>query len=262
MTGRNKVVLYNKYGGVYQNGIYYDYAKKTEVAAVFMELALACFPKIITPSKLSREAKVSWNYANKIINEIIVFGDIIDPEDLQYITFSSRNKKPSMIDKASACHLLSLRAEEPGRPNRDYINELFLFNGTLVSSTQISRFFNSRFSHKGSFCKPTMIPVDKYRAQNLAKYKDFYDAIQVLPNRWRFNYLDECSIVNKQACAQMVRKDPLTGYIPFIAVSGDFRESFQVFACCTPDVKKKGPVITTYRKILVIQVPSFFLSPT
>ena len=54
--------------------------------------------------------------------------------------------------------------------------------------------------------------------------------------------MDEKSIVNKDILPKKVRRNPLTGYVPHISVSGDFRDAYNLFACISPDNTKSRAV--------------------
>ena len=50
--------------------------------------------------------------------------------------------------------------------------------------------------------------------------------------------MDEKHIVNKDTKPRKVRRDPLSGYVPFIPCSGNFRDAYNIFACISPDPSK------------------------
>ena len=116
---------------------------------------------------------------------------MVDPK----IIAASREKngKKHVLDKVDACCLLSLRAEDPGRSNLDYINKLFVETGQLASSATITRFFNTQFPHKGWFCKPNLILLDKFKLENLLKFKIFYDVVNSLPDNRSSTLLIRCT---------------------------------------------------------------------
>jgi hypothetical protein len=57
-----------------------------------------------------------------------------------------------------------------------------------------------------------------------------------------WNFLDEKHIVNKDAIPAKGRADPLTGYVDFIPVTGDFREAYNIFAVISGDPLKPRPI--------------------
>ena len=240
-TLKNGWIKKNEKGGFYQPGREYDFVQKCKVADIYISLLVSNFPKNVAVKDVSDEAKVSWRFAKKCIDEIDLHGDVIDPEQIklqrlqcQIITYK--------ITKIDEVFLLSMHAEEPRRPNVDYVTELLFHRGVDVTSQTIGNFFARRFDNKGTFVKPNLIPLDKWKLDNLAKFHDFFNTILELPDLTRYNWIDEKHIVNKDCLPNRVRRDPVTGYIPFIPVSGDFRDAYNVFACILPSEEKICPV--------------------
>jgi transposase len=57
-----------------------------------------------------------------------------------------------------------------------------------------------------------------------------------------WNFLDEKHVVNKDTLPNRVRVCPLTGQVPAIPVSGDFREAYNLFAIISTNPHKPYPV--------------------
>ena len=124
--------------------------------------------------------------------------------------------------------LLALRTEKPNRSNLDYIRELHRRNGTLVTSSFVTRWFKKRFNYPGSFRKPNIVPLDRFNTGNLLRYIDFCNVIDKFPDKTVLNFLDEKNIVNKDALPSKIRADPLTGFMHFIPISGDLHDAFNL----------------------------------
>jgi hypothetical protein len=78
---RNLVpLILNNNGGYYQPGRRYDFRTKMEVATVFADLWQVGVPAIPQISHLAKVAKVGWKYAAKVVDEIAITGDLIDPD--------------------------------------------------------------------------------------------------------------------------------------------------------------------------------------
>ena len=106
----------------------------------------------------------------------------------------------------------------------------------------VGKWFEKRFDHSGRFCKPNLVPKDKFRAANIVRYMEFCLVLEQLPNRTKFHWLDEKHLVNKDVEATKVRVDPLTGYIPCIMVNGDFRDAYNLVAIISACPTKEKPV--------------------
>ena len=95
--------------------------------------------------------------------------------------------------------LLALRAEKPARSNREYIVHLYTYYVTVVSSTFITEWFKTRFDHKGSFRKPNIVPLDKFRAENVIRFIEYKLKCQLLFDHSRFCFIDEKHLVNSDS---------------------------------------------------------------
>jgi transposase len=63
-------------------------------------------------------------------------------------------------------------------------------------------------------------------------------ALEQLPIRTKFHWLDEKHMLNKDVEPTKVRADPLTGYITCIYVNGNFRGSYNLFAIISVNPQK------------------------
>ena len=95
---------------------------------------------------------------------------------------------------------------------------------------------------------PCLIPVDKFNLRNLSCFKELYEAVTRLPDHTKYNFLDEKHLLNRDVYKAKVRQDPLTGYLPYIKVSGDFRDAFNLFACISTNTEKNLPVFYNIQK--------------
>jgi hypothetical protein len=109
--------------------------------------------------------------------------------------------------------LLSFRAGEGRRAIISYIHELFIAYGRVVSSSFISIWFNKRFGYSGRFKKPNLVPLDKFKNENIIKYLEYIQKMERLPDKTKFHFLDEKHLVNKDVLPNKTRADPLTGYM-------------------------------------------------
>jgi hypothetical protein len=69
--------------------------------------------------------------------------------------------------------LLSLCVGIPNRPNLDYCRELLAYNGTVISSSFVSVYFAKAWTLSGKYRKPDLIPLDKFRPENVLNFAHF-----------------------------------------------------------------------------------------
>jgi transposase len=200
------------------------------------------FPDAPSMTELAKKAQVSRKYACKVVNEMLSTGILIDPEILKRDRLNA--KQPSFnLSVDEEVFLLSLRTEKPSQSNLSYAKQLRDYSGTTVSPQYIGRWFETRFDHSGRFCKPNLVPKDKFKQENIVRYMEFWLILEQLPNRAKFHWLDEKHLVNKDVEAQKVRADPLTGYyIPCILVNGNFRDAYNLIAIVSACPTKARPV--------------------
>ena len=235
------LTLVNSNGGFYHPGRLYDLRTKMHVGHAYVSLFQENYP--IRPSirAVAKKAKVDRAYASKVIDELVLTGTLIDPDTI---------KQQRLAERVPAFHLsieeeiflLSLRVENPARPNYSYAQELRDLYGTTVTPQFIGKWFEKRFEHSGRFCKPNLVPKDKFRPENILRFMEFRMILEDLPDHSKFHWLDEKHMVNKDVEATKVRADPLTGHIPCIYVNGDFREAYNLFAIMSASPRKASPV--------------------
>jgi methionine salvage enolase-phosphatase E1 len=100
-----------------------------EVATVFADLWQVGFPVIPQISHVATVAKVSWKYAAKVVDEISITGDFIDP-DIQKVEQNLAREQGEFLSQEEEVFLLSLRAEDATRPLLDYVQILEEHYGT------------------------------------------------------------------------------------------------------------------------------------
>jgi hypothetical protein len=240
--------LKNRNGGTYSPGRLYSIEKKMEVKEAYFHLQQEMFPKPPSFRSVAIRAKVDKKYAGRVIREIHANGDITDPfviREANRLAIVHRGPGSKTLAVADQIFLLSLRAENPARPLRSYVLELSNQQGKLVSESTISLWFLKAFDHRGSFRKPNLIPLDKYRVGNIARYVEFMKLKDLISDHLRFNFVDEKHIVNKDTVPNKIRACPLTGRVDAIQVSGDFREAYSVIAVISANPTKDHPVAYT-----------------
>jgi hypothetical protein len=239
----------NVNGGTYVKGRMYTLERKTEVQDAYLELLQEMYPLRPTYHAIARRARVGYKYARQVAREVDAKnGSITDPDLIrEQIRLSNGPTRPGKktLSAADEIFLLSLRADNPARPLNSYVNELYHSRGVRISESTISRWFLTRFDYRGSFRKPNLVPLDKFRLENIARYKEFMDKKESITDHRRLIFLDEKHIVNKDTCPNLVRACPLTGRVSCIQVSGDFREAYSVIAAISANPTKAKPVAYT-----------------
>jgi transposase len=218
--------------------------KKLEISYLYLDLCYEKYPARPSQREFAARAKISTNYARKVIIELTNTGSLTDPE----VTNSDRireKEKVLYLDPAEELFMLALRAEKPARPNTDYVAQLYTFYGTMVSASFISLWFKTRFDHKGSFRKPNLVPLDKFRQENVIRFVEFKLKCKLLFDHSRFCFLDEKHLVNSDTVPKKQRRCPLTGRTDFISVSGDFRQTYNMIACISGNPLKKRHAVYT-----------------
>jgi hypothetical protein len=82
------------------------------------------------------------------------------------------------------------------------------------------------------------IPLDKFKRRNIVRFLEYNQKIELLCDHTMWNFLDEKHIVSHDALPKKGRADPLTGYIDYIPVTGDFREGYNIFAVVSANPDK------------------------
>jgi hypothetical protein len=92
--------------------------------------------------------------------------------------------------------------------------------GKSVSYQCIADWFRKRWDFDGNLKKANLVPLDKWKLENKVHYYEFVQKLRIFKDHSRFNFLDEKHVWNRDIYAKKVRKDPLTGKLPCIHVSG------------------------------------------
>ena len=228
-AGNGSPISVNGNGGFYELGRLYPLSKKWEVATVYLKLCEDNYPTIPSMSSLARHAGVSDKWAKKVIDELIETGQLENPNITKH-----DKKVPCGVGLDFTLEeenfLLSLRIECPFRPNTDYVNKLKDKYNRVISASTISEWFKKRYDYAGTYKVPNLVPIDKWRLRNAGRVMAYRAVMDMFPNHSKWNFLDEKHVVNKDVLPKKIRADPLTGYVDAIEVSGDFRESHNIFA--------------------------------
>ena len=136
------------------------------------------------------------------------------------------------LDEFDSAALLFLYLEEPSRCLRNYVEYLEALTGAVVSESTVSRFFRHAFPHRGGLCRPNLVPFDKFRPDNIEKALDYLSVIsKIAPERIKFG--DEKHLKGDEIFNRKVRRNPITGQVPEMLVTPDFRNRYNLTGFCS-----------------------------
>jgi transposase len=218
--------------------------KRLEIGYTYLEMCKEMFPERPTQQDLATHAKISRSYARKVIIELENTGSLTDPEATNSEKRRAKEKN-YYLDPTEELFLLALRSENPARPNQDYCTQLALYYGTSISPSFISDWFKTRFDHKGGFRKPNLVPLDKFRQENVIRFVEYKLKCAILTDKSRFCFVDEKHLVNQDSVPKKLRRCPVSGRMDFIPVSGDFRDTYNLICCISGNPRKTTNTVYT-----------------
>jgi hypothetical protein len=98
-----------------------------------------------------------------------------------------------------------------------------------ILASMILVWFRERYNYAGTYKVPNLVPMDKWRLRNAKRVMAYRAIMDMFPDHSKWNFLDEKHVVNNDLLPKKIRADPLTGYVDAIKVSGNFRESHNMF---------------------------------
>jgi transposase len=235
------LVWINEKGGYFQPGRMYQLPKKIKIAEIYLVLLEVRYPLHPSVMEVSDLGKVSWRFANLVISELRALGAVGDPELHRRV----KNNVLGPGQKLSTVHemfLLCLRTLDPARPLYNYVQELNNQFDKKVSPQSIADWFNKRWDNQGNLKRANLVPLDKWKPRNKLRYYEFVQKLRIYSDHSKYNFIDEKHIFNKDVYSTKVRKDPLTGKLPSIHVSGDFRKAYNIMAIISPNPEKDYPI--------------------
>ncbi|KAL7471199.1 hypothetical protein ACHAXS_011463 [Conticribra weissflogii] len=221
----------NNNGRVCCQGKAYGFEKKLQVVSAYFDALRINNDSRPNIKSLSESLGVSRKFVRKIEEELITHGRVLQPSEILTNRDCPRGPGANTMDHLDQFVLLRLYLEEPSRSLSSYKQWLFYFTGTEISTSTISRFFLDSFPIKAGFRRPNLVPVDKFRPQNLQKAVEYVKVVSTLcPVRVKFG--DEKSLKGADLFNRLVRRNPLTGEIPNITTNPDFRNTYAITGFC------------------------------
>jgi hypothetical protein len=173
----------NGYGGFFQPGRKYELRDKLRVAEIVGDEEERYFPAPVNATRVARRAQVGWHFAKKVMDELELGGVVLDP------AFHKPDKGDKKVcgelGKVHEFFLLALRAEKPRRSNLQYVGLLRDTFGVEISTSSISNFVLKRFTFAGKFRVPNLVPLDKFKVGNKARYYEFLAKVNLLSDHGR-----------------------------------------------------------------------------
>ena len=222
----------NQYGGIYHPGQRYGLKKRTDVRDMYVRRSMGGHvqPNI---SEIASECAVSRYFVRLIENEVISSGMI-------QATPTPRSKRGGYggytFDVADYYVLIELYREEPSRTIGSYALNLQLRTGLVVSEPTIRRVLEKSFRYAGKLRAVNLIPLDKFRYENMIKAGEFVDVISKFPID-RIKCVDEKLLKNAEGLGRRARRDPITGIVPPTFTMGDFRNTYKLLGICGIDIR-------------------------
>ena len=225
----------NEYGGVFQNGTAYSIDKKIEIRDIYLSKSfyLTHQPNL---SEIASLCGVSRKFVRQIENELLSSGGNIEIPFDHHRQNSRGGFGSYTLELVDYWLILELHREEPTRSLRGYAENLLLRSGTVVSLSTIRRVLLHTFPFSSSLVVTSMIPLDKFRYENLIKAGEFMDKIKNFPIN-KLKFVDEKLLKNSEGLGRKTRKCPLTGVIPPIYTLGDFRNTYKMLGICGIDTR-------------------------
>ena len=183
-------------------------------------------------SQLQRDCQVSRKFVRKVESELRKYGTILTPSDIQARREGPVGPGSRVLDEIDSTVILFLYLKEPSRSLKSYVSTLELLTDTIVSRSTISRFFTDAFPHRSGLCRPNLVPYDKFRPANIEKAIEYIELIaDISPERIKFG--DEKHLKGDEVFNRKVRRNPLTGEVPEMIVSPDFRNRYNLTGFCS-----------------------------
>eukprot|EP00985_Skeletonema_marinoi_P031247 scaffold37243_cov116-Skeletonema_marinoi.AAC.1 len=226
----------NAHNRVYKNGAALSHAEKITIGIEYQKAkaeANGGEPNIVA---LSRACKVSESTARKIRDEIRDNGRVLSPEEIRNgnkAIVGPGSRALSAVDEAV---LYVLYLIDPSRSLSSYRMYLYHLTGTIIDASTIGKWFNHAFPIKGSMRKSCLIPYDKLKPRNILRAIDYIKTIAMM-DRSRIKFGDEKHLKGAELYCRKTRRNILTGEVPPILTTPDFRNTYSIIGFCGIDVR-------------------------
>ena len=173
-------VITNQNGGLCQLGKRYGMQKKSDVIRAFLCLSEqdpTREPCVVDVAELS---EVSLGYAHNVIKEFRLNGhQCVEDPAATASRQNKRKKEHAKIGPELALTLLALRSEDHRKTLLQHVQDLKDLYDITLSHNCIDQFFKKRFEFKGSLRKASLVPVDKFKPENVQKHVVFMNKLSI-----------------------------------------------------------------------------------
>jgi len=221
----------NEHGRVYLSGSSMSFGQKVQVAAEYAKAKSDNCGSRPNLSALARRCQVSRGLVRKVEADIVSCGRVIKKG--KDVPVGPGSRSMSGLDMFV---IMMLYHEEPSRSLKSYVRGLFDSTGKIVHRSTISRFFSDGFAIKGSLCKPTLIPYDKFRPKNLERAMEYLLSISKHDRR-RIKFGDEKHLKGAELWCRKTRRNVFTGLVPPVMTNSDFRNTYSIVGFCAIDCR-------------------------
>ena len=129
---------------------------------------------------------------------------------------------------------------------------LFFFQfGIKLLRSFITRWFWDRFEKWGGLKVAQIVPVDKFRLENIDSYESFCAFVSEIAAE-RICFVNEKSLKGAELFNVKGWGDPLTGERPVHIVNPDFRNTYCVMGICSVNRRKLKPFSYNEIHVLII----------
>ena len=180
----------NKYNEYYAHGVQMGEERKAFIIDSYVALLAESNGRPAPVLALSKRAGVCWKVARRIIDEyhVGVAGCCVEKAKKE-----SRPGTRIGLTNEHETFLLWLRFEDPFRTNDDYVNRFFFQFGIKLARSFITCWFKDRFEKHGRLKAAQIIPVDKFRPENVDSYESFCGFVSGIGSE-RLCFVDEKSL--------------------------------------------------------------------
>ena len=223
----------NSNGGTYRHGHAYSADQKWRFIRQYN--SLKAHGGCVSQRGVAAELGVSKTFATKIIQEA-ESGEFINPHHVEQERVKGDGSKA--LTPADESVLLQLRTANPALKLKDYRRLLLVHTGTDVSESVLCRWFDTRFPYSASLRKPSLVPRDKFKPDNIiraAQYIEFVANLVRQGQAYRLKFGDEKHLKGGELFTRMGRRCPLTGAVPDMVADPDFRNTYSIIGFCGID---------------------------
>jgi hypothetical protein len=136
-----------------------------------------------------------------------------------------------MLDSHDVACLIILLWQNPSWILESYRRELFYATGTITSTSKICCFWKNGFCTAANLQKVNMVPIDKFKPENIERAVEYIHAVLSLDQSW-LKFVDEKSLKGAEIFNHKVWRDPITGEVPCIITDPNFCITYTIIGVC------------------------------